>query len=146
MQKMSRSMTAAVVAALAISSLQLTACRKHLDAHKPEYPSDVQAIPGSALKKVTLTERAVQRLDVKTSEVREQDGRRLVPYSSLIYDPKGHTWIYTSTAPRTYVRLEVEIDRIIGDQVVLKGGPAPGTVVASRAVAELYGTELKVGH
>jgi hypothetical protein len=141
-----RWMGAAKVAVVVIAGLQLTGCRKHVEAHKAEHPAEVQAIAGSELKKVTLTERAVQRLDVKTDEVRDQGGQSVVPYSSLIYDPKGKTWVYTNPSPRTFVRQEVEIDRIIGDKVVLKRGPQNGTVIASRAVAELYGTEFKVGH
>jgi hypothetical protein len=133
-------------AALVLAGLPLTGCSKHLDAHKAEHPAEIQAIPGSEVMKVTLTERAAQRLDVKTDQVRDQNGQRVVPYSSLIYDPKGNTWVYTSPAARTFVRAKIDIDRIVGDQVLLKGGPAAGTNIATRAVAELYGTELKVGH
>lgn len=146
MKDTNRWMVVARLAVLLVAGLQLTACSKDATAKHVEHPADVQAIAGSDLKKVTLTERANQRLDVQTDQVREEGGRRLVPYSSVIYDPKGNTWVYTSPAPRTFVREKVEIDRIIGDQVVLKVGPAAGTLIASRAVAELYGTELKVGH
>jgi hypothetical protein len=146
MKDTNRWMVVARLAVLLVAGLQLTACSKDAAAKHVEHPADVQAIAGSDLKKVTLTERANQRLDVQTEQVREEGGRRLVPYSSVIYDPKGNTWVYTSPAPRTFVREKVEIDRIIGDQVVLKVGPAAGTLIASRAVAELYGTELKVGH
>jgi hypothetical protein len=134
------------LAALAFAGLQVAACGKHVESHHTEHPAEVQNIPNSPLKKVILTERAAQRLDVKTEQVREQNGQRQVPYSSLIYDPNGVTWVYTSTAPRTFVREKVEIERITGDQALLKAGPAPGTVIATRAVAELYGTEFKVGH
>jgi len=146
MKDTNRWMVVAQLAALLIAGLQLTACSKPLKAHNPEHPAAVEKIPGSEVMKVTLTERATQRLDVKTEQVREEGGQRLVPYSSLIYDPKGNTWVYTSPAPRTFVREKVEIDRIIGNQVLLKVGPTAGTMIASRAVAELYGTELKVGH
>jgi hypothetical protein len=146
MKDTNRWMVVAQLAALLIAGLAPTACSKPLTAHNPEHPADVQAIAGSDLKKVTLTERASQRLDVKTEQVREEGGQRLVPYSSLIYDPKGVTWVYTSPAARTFVREKVEIDRIIGNQVVLRVGPTAGTTIASRAVAELYGTEMKVGH
>jgi hypothetical protein len=64
----------------------------------------------------------------------------------LIYDPQGQTWIYTSPSARTFVRHKVEVDYIQGDVAVLKDGPPTGTVVASVGVAELYGTEFKVGH
>jgi hypothetical protein len=69
-----------------------------------------------------------------------------VPYSALIYSPQGETWVYTSPQPRTFVRHKVEVDYIKGDIAVLNAGPPVGTVVVSVAAAELYGTELKVGH
>ena len=135
-----------MVAALVTAGLQITACQKHHAAHQAEHPAELKKIEGSDLSSVTLTEKAMQRLDVKTDQVREQGGKTVVPYSSLIYDPKGQTWVYTSTAPRTFLRHKVEIDRISGDSVILNAGPPAGTVVASVAVAEIYGAEFKVGH
>jgi hypothetical protein len=135
-----------MVAALVIAGLQLIACQRHQGAHHVEHPAEVKKIEGSDLSTVTLTERAMQRLDVKTDQVREQGGKKMVPYSSLIYDPNGQTWVYTSHQPRTFVRHKVDVDKIEGDTVVLNAGPPAGTVVASVAVAELYGTEFKVGH
>jgi hypothetical protein len=72
--------------------------------------------------------------------------RKVVPYSALIYDPHGQTWVYTGPKPRTFVRHKVEVDYIQGHVAVLKDGPPTGTVVASVGVAELYGTEFKLGH
>ena len=88
----------------------------------------------------------MKRLDVKTDQVRTQGGKSVVPYSALIYDPKGQTWVYTNPQPRTFVRHKVDIDRIEGNTIVLNDGPPPGTTIASVAVAEIYGAELKVGH
>jgi hypothetical protein len=141
-----------MVAALVIAGLQLTACQKQHAAHHAEHPAEIKKIEGTDLSQVILTERAVQRLDVKTDQVREAivkrstSPRQVVPYSSLIYDQKGQTWVYTSPQPRTFVRAKVDVDYIEGDTVVLKDGPPTGTVVASVAVAELYGAEFKVGH
>jgi hypothetical protein len=135
-----------MVAALVTTGLQLAACQKHASMHEAEHPAEIEKIEGSDLSKVTLTESAMKRLDVKTDQVREQAGRTVVPYSSLIYDPKGQTWVYTSPAPRTFLRHKVEIDRITGELVILDSGPPAGTVVATVAVAEIYGTEMKVGH
>ena len=72
--------------------------------------------------------------------------RKVVPYSALIYDPEGETWVYTSPQPGTFVRHKVDVDYIEGDLAVLEEGPPTGTVVASVGVAELYGAEFKVGH
>jgi hypothetical protein len=72
--------------------------------------------------------------------------RRMLPYSSVIYDLKGDAWTYTSPAPLTYVRERVTIDFIQGDNAVLSQGPAAGTAVVTTGAAELFGTEQGVGH
>jgi hypothetical protein len=135
-----------MVAVLIIAGLQLASCQRQRDAQHVEHPAEITKIEGSDLKRVTLTERAMERLDLKTDRVRVQEGKRVVPYSSLIFDPKGQTWVYTSPQPRTFVRHRVDVDHIKGDVVVLNDGPPVGTIVASVAVAELYGAEFKVGH
>lgn len=135
-----------LVAVIVAIGLHLTACQKHDGAHHAEHPAEIVKIEGSDLSRVMLTERALERLDLQTDKVREQGGRRVIPYSSLIYDPNGQTWVYISPEPRTFVRHKVDIDYIEGDVAVLNDGPPVGTVVASVAVAELYGAEFKVGH
>jgi len=72
--------------------------------------------------------------------------RKVVPYSALIYDSRGQTWVYTSPDPRSFVRQKVEVDYSQGDLAVFKDGPPTGTIVAAVGAAELYGTEFKVGH
>lgn len=106
----------------------------------------IEKIEGSDLSRVILTDKAITRLDLKTDRVAEQDGRKVIPYSSLIYDPQGQTWVYTSPKANTFVRHMVDVDYIRGDVAVLKDGPSVGTEVASVAVAELYGAETKMGH
>jgi hypothetical protein len=141
-----------MVAALVTAGLQLTACQQQHATHHAEHPAEVKKIEGSDLSRVTLTEKALQRLDLKTDQVREAMVKRstsprlVVPYSSLIYDQTGQTWVYTNPEPRTFVRHKVVVDFIEGDLVVLNDGPPMGTVVATVAVAELYGAEFKVGH
>lgn len=72
--------------------------------------------------------------------------RKVVPYSSLLYDGHGQTWVYTSPEALTYVREAVEIENIEGDQAFLLQGPEAGTKVVSVGAAELFGTEFEVGH
>ena len=131
-------------------ALPLAGCSgRDLPAAHEEHPAHVEHIEGSELSRVTLTERAVERIALETTTLREEqanDSRyKVVPYSSLLYDPQGRTWIYTSPEPRTFVRFEVEVDRIEGDRVLLREGPPVGSVVASVGVAELYGAESGVG-
>jgi hypothetical protein len=135
-----------------MTSLTFWVCQSHDEQFHAEHPADVEKIEGSDISRVTLTEKAVERLDLKTDTVREVKVkksnllRKVVPYSSLIYDPQGNTWIYTSPQSRTFVRHKVVVDYIEDNLVVLNDGPPVGTVIASVAVAELYGTEFGVGH
>jgi hypothetical protein len=117
-----------------------------------EHPAKVEHIEGSAISKITLTARAIERLDVQTGAVTEEKSPRAetpqkaIPHSALWYDPQGNTWVYTSPEDRVFVRAAVMVDHIINDVAYLTDGPEIGTSIATVAVAELYGTEFEVGH
>jgi multidrug efflux pump subunit AcrA (membrane-fusion protein) len=76
----------------------------------------------------------------------EGDESLVVPYSAVLYDINGGTWVYENTAPGRYVRRRVELSRVHGDQAVLARGPEPETLVVTVGAAELFGTEFGVGH
>lgn len=138
-----------IAAALPLAAAPALAGGKSIGKPSGVVPSQVEHISGSDLSRVTLTERAMERIDLQTTTVASAmngSARMVVPYSSIIYDANGGTWVYTSPEPRTFVRHKVEVDSIKGDQVFLTSGPSVGTVVASVGVAELYGTEFAVGH
>lgn len=138
----------AAAASLTLTSSALAAGGgKSLGKPSGVVPATVEHIPGSDLSRVTFTQRAMERTDVLTVQVkRDSKGRTVVPYSAIIYDPHGGTWVYTVPQERTFLRHKIVIDDILGDDVFLTEGPAPGTVVASQGVAEIYGTEFEVGH
>jgi len=139
--------------ALAALGLQLTGCQKQASTYTKVQPAQLEAIEGAKHSRVTLTEKAMERIGVKTVPVQaftaqgavDAKPQSSVPYSALMYVPTGETHIYTSPAPRTFVRAAVTVDSIQGDLVVLKEGPAAGTEVVSIGAAELFGTELGVG-
>jgi hypothetical protein len=117
------------------------------EAAKKDRPSRVELIDGSKVKRVTLTEKAAQRLDIRTGEVStEGSGRLTTPYSSVVYDTGGGTWVFTMPKPLTYVRHSVLVEAIKGEKAYLKHGPPAGTMVVTVGVAELYGAEKGVGH
>src|SRR5512134_3040119 len=84
-----------------VSVLPLAACSQH-DSHAAhaDHPAQVDKIEGSELSRVTLTEKAAERIGLETASVQEQelDGslRQVVPYSSLFFDHTATTEIYTS--------------------------------------------------
>jgi hypothetical protein len=115
----------------------------------PDDPATVEEIAGSQLKRVVLTQQAAERLNIKTTQVREQivasQARTAVPYAAVIYDADGGTWVYTMPEPLTYVREQVTIEDVQADLGILSAGPPMGTVVVNEGAAMLYGTELGVG-
>jgi hypothetical protein len=86
-----------------------------------------------------------QRLMVEVSLLGDEDSRLVVPYSSLIYDIYGETWVYVNPEPFHFLRVPVVVDFIQGEKVVLIDGPAAGTKVVTVGVAELHGTDTGVG-
>src|SRR5688500_3545684 len=93
------------VTVLIVAGLHLSACQQVSGKVEAEHPAQVKRVEGTAFSSVTLTEKAAQRLGLKTDQVREEKvtrkgqmlgARKVVPYSSLIYDPNGQTWVYTS--------------------------------------------------
>ena len=134
------------IAALAVAAgLALPACSTSSATTAAESPAKVEAIAGSNVKSVTLTQRASERLNIKTAPAGQDKARTVVPYSAVIYGTDGGTWVYTMPRPLTYIRASVVVEDVVGDRAVLSAGPAPGTQVVSEGAAMLYGTELGVG-
>lgn len=154
-----------VVAALAIAAgLTLPACSSSkATTTASESPAKVEAIAGEQVKKVTLTQRAAERLNIKTVQVTDAAGgqaqpadqaqaaeqaagqpRKVLPYSAVLYGVEGSTWVYTMPSRLAYVRQRVVVADIKADKAVLTEGPATGTAVVTEGAALLYGTELGV--
>ena len=93
---------------------------------------------------VTLAEAAAKRLDIQTTAVAAVPAGLTVPYSAVVYEPDGSTWVYTQTEPLTYQRAPITVAAVRGDQVTLTDGPAVGTEVVSQGAAELVGVETGI--
>ena len=110
-------------------------------------PAQVKAVDGTKLKRLTLTQKAADRLDIQTAAVGQGPaGGQIAPYSSIFYDLAGEAWVYTNPETLTFVRHAVVIDTIKGRDAFLTKGPPVGTQVVTVGVSELYGTEKGVGH
>jgi hypothetical protein len=88
---------------------------------------------------------AGQRVLLELPLVGSDAPRKVVPYSAVIYDVRGETYVYTQTASQTFVRQRVSLDRVDGDRALLVEGPPAGTQVVTVGATELFGTELKIG-
>lgn len=112
-------------------------------------PLIVDEPEGSEVSRLTLSQRAAERLGIETVAVADApvDGtpRPVIPYGAVLYDADGTTWAYTSPEAFVYVRAPIVVDRIDGDQAVLGSGPPAGTLVVTVGGAELWGAEHGVG-
>ena len=88
---------------------------------------------------------AGQNVGVRLAEPGSNTPKKVVPYSAILYDLTGDTWVYTNPEPSVFVRERVDIERIDKDLAVLNTGPAVGTQVVTIGAAELYGAESRAG-
>ena len=137
-----------IMLALAIASLQLSACGVAPSKAQKIQPFRLEAVEGTDLKRVVLTEKAAERLDIQTAPVRSEQAnmsqQKVIPYAAVLYDVQGDAWTYVSPEPLVFVREPIVIDSIQGDRVFLSDGPELGTAVVTVGAAELYGAELGV--
>src|SRR5439155_11853361 len=117
-----------------VASLALTACAGSSTAPAPKtVAANAENIEGSDLKRVTLSDKAAQRLGIQTVPVREEliGGviRRVIPYAAVLYAAKGDAWAYTNPEALAFIRHALTIESIAGDVVVLSDGPPVGTLV-----------------
>jgi hypothetical protein len=111
-------------------------------------PAVLEPIEGTSLMRVRLTKRAAERIDLRTNRLRTvlRTQQKVVPYSAVLYDTDGQTWVYTSSEPLAFVRAPVEVDRFEGRLAFLSEGPPAGTVVVSVGAPLLLGAEFGVDH
>lgn len=64
-----------------------------------------------------------------------------VPWSAVVFDIHGGTWVYEQVGDRRFVRRRVVVDYTSGEDAVLASGPAEGTKVVSAGALQLFGAE-----
>jgi hypothetical protein len=111
-----------------------------------EKAAKVEKVGDTGQSKVILLEEAAKRLGIETAEVSALPaGAESVPYSAVIYDAEGHSWVFTTGEELSYVKQPITIDRIDGDTAILAAGPPVGTAVVSQGAEELFGVEDGIG-
>lgn len=117
-----------------------------LTSAKPvDAPPTATALSGTvdeyyALPNPTGTLTPGQRLGV-TIPLKDSGVSPTVPWSAVMIDIHGGTWVYVPIAPRTYVRRRVVVRSTVGSDAVLVAGLAAGTSVVATGGQELFGAE-----
>jgi hypothetical protein len=136
-----------IVLALILGCLAsgLTACTEVGEYESTYSSTSVKPVKGRHdAQQVTFTALAAQRAGLRTATVRASGRETSIPYAALIYDAAGKTYTYASSKPLVYLREPIDIDRIAGDKVLLRHGPALGTTVVTTGAAEVYSAEFGV--
>ena len=137
---------AAAVCAALVFSLPACAAPAAAPAAVGEAPAKVEKNASTGIAKLTLTQRGVDRLELKTEPVKAGTGTEvLIPYGALMYDAAGKTWVYTSPGPRVYERQAITVSRVEAGVVRATAGPPAGTLVVTVGAAELFGAEFNTG-
>ncbi|HEY2984123.1 MAG TPA: hypothetical protein VGJ38_08225 [Jatrophihabitantaceae bacterium] len=135
-----------IIAALAAAGvLLLTGGDEPGETASSTPPATVEQIDGGERSRLTLVAKAIERLGIETTPVRAAGRRTVVPYSALLYDAAGKTYVYTRPEAQVFMRESVTVDSVEAELVVLTAGPAAGTAVVSVGAAELYGLEKGIG-
>ncbi len=66
----------------------------------------------------------------------------VVPWSAVVRDLHGGSWVYQRIGEGRYTRQRVEVAYVTGNDAVLARGPAPGALVVRTGAAELFSTEF----
>lgn len=138
-----------LAALLAVAGISVSACGSSSTRSVPPAGKLVHAA-GSPAGRIVLTPLGAQRLGVETATVRAAPAHGagaallLVPYSSLVYDANGNTYVFISLSALTFTEVPVSVAQISGDSVYLLRGPGAGARVVTVGAEELYGVQTGV--
>jgi hypothetical protein len=141
----------AVVAVAVVGTIEVSRLGYPTVPTYPETNAEAgQVEPGNGTEppRVVLSADAARRIGLRTAPVRTADraGRTVlvIPYAAVFYDPEGATWAYVAQEPLVFVRQQITVDSITGDDAILSAGPPAPASVVTVGVAQLYGTEVGV--
>ena len=67
-----------------------------------------------------------------------------VPWSAIVFDTIGGSWVFESLGERRYARRRVDLDHSDSGKAYLRAGISAGTKVVAEGAAELWGFEFGV--
>ncbi len=91
-----------------------------------------------------VTFRPGQRVSVRVP-LTERGEALVIPWSAVLFDLSGSTWVYVLSAPHTYARQKVQLREVLGDRAVIDRGLAEAQQVVAVGAEELFGTEFGTG-
>jgi hypothetical protein len=111
---------------------------------EPYEPAALESTGPDKPARITLTDEAVDRVALQTTEVKTLGKDLTVDHAALVFDKAGKPWVFTVVGPRTYVRAAISIKETQDGLVIMSAGPPVGTQVVTVGAIELWGAELGI--
>ena len=111
---------------------------------EPYEPAALESTGADKPARIILTDEAVDRVALQTTEVKPLGKELTVDHAALVFDKAGKPWVFTVVGPRTYVRAAIGIKEVQDNLVTLSAGPPAGTQVVTVGAIELWGAELGI--
>ena len=111
---------------------------------EPYEPAALESTGPDKPARIILTDEAVDRVALQTTEVKPLGKELTVDHAALVFDKAGKPWVFTVVGPRTYVRAAIGIKEVQDNLVILSVGPPAGTQVVTVGAIELWGAELGI--
>ena len=74
-----------------------------------------------------------------------QESQRVVPWSAVVQDINGGSWVYEKVGDHKFARRRVQVKHVVDQWAVLEQGPPVDTKIVVTGVAEMFGTEFGFG-
>jgi hypothetical protein len=111
---------------------------------EPYEPAALESTGPDKPARIILTDEAVDRVALQTTEVKPLGKELTVDHAALVFDKAGKPWVFTVVRPRTYLRAAIGIEEVQNNLVILSAGPPAGTQVVTVGAIELWGAELGI--
>lgn len=124
----------------------VAACEVSEAAPESNPPAVVEAVPGSEVPTVKLTDDAAAAAGIATAPVTRAAaaGQLTMPYAAVIYYLDGTTWTYLAESKNVFRRVPIHVLSISGQVATLTAGPAVGSQVVVVGAPEVLGSELEI--
>ena len=99
-----------------------------------------------ALKNNSSVLRPMQRVFVTLNTLSKSGNNIKIPYSAVIYDIYGGSWVYTQQSKNLYERKRVFLDHVSGHQAIISEGPPVNSKIVVNGALELFAIETGFTH
>ncbi len=134
-----------------IQSLSATSKTEYLLANPVKAPPTADPLTSSthlyyAIQNNQSALRPMQRVSVTLNTQSKSSKALTLPWSAVVIDIYGGSWVYTQQSKNLYARKRVFLDYVSGSQAIITDGPPEGSKIVVNGALELFGVETGFAH